>query len=226
MVALMYAESRLPGVSRLEFLARWRQHGAFALATPRFRSSVLRYAHRDPLVNVSRFPGANTDYDALGEIACADADTLTGLLESAEMIQSIRADGTATFARTRTVSAAVEERHLRDEYVASVAVSAFLASAGNTTKLSERVSDVHRELLSQCGPVAALARRVSVSPSIDPDARWGVFVDLGFDHVDDAAAAYSQWWPTIRDSLQADVRDHIVIVSVRCPLYDPASLRG
>lgn len=219
-VALMYAESRLPGVSRGDFVERWRQHGAFALSVPRFRSAVCRYVHRDPLLDLSRFPGANAGYDALGEIVCPDMRTLTELLASTELREEIRADGALTFARARTAEVIVEERYLRDDRMAPVSVSAFLSVRTSTRAALHRVTEVQHALSASSGPLAALARRIGVSPSVRSRTAWDIYLDLAFDDVDDAAVTYAAWLPAFRAAVGNILADELVLVSIRRPLLE------
>lgn len=115
MATLFYAESRRPGLSRVDFLARWRAHGAYALEFASFRTSLSRYVHYDPVHDVQAFPDASIAYDALGEIACPDLATLRALLPNGDLRGPIRADGARTFARTRTLVRRIRVSPAADE---------------------------------------------------------------------------------------------------------------
>lgn len=219
---LFYAESRLPGLSRQEFLARWRAHGGLALETAAFRSAVTRYVHHDPVHEPAAFPGASTSYDALGEIACADASSLRALLASAEVRGPIRDDGARTFARTRTLEAVVDERVLRGE-PAPVSISAFVASTLAPIDLADALADLQAFLTGR-GMLGELVRHLAVSPALADDARWGAFLQLGFTDGATALSAHREWLPSFADAAAPLVTYLHTVVSVRCPLYDPAAL--
>ncbi len=224
MIALMYAESRLPGVTRLDFAARWRRHGGVALSYPSFRAAVTRYVHRDPVGDLTMFPGADARYDALGEIVARDAATLTALLNSPDLVGPIRDDGAETFARTRTVNAIVEEHYVRDEYLAPVSVSSFLAARGDRSQFLTRARELQATLCESLPALDARVRRVGVSATIEPQARWATYLDLAFDSVKDAAAAYAVWQPAFAQALGRELAEQITLVTVRCGLYDPCAL--
>lgn len=224
MATLFYAESRLLTADRREFLARWRAHGGYALEFASFRSALTRYVHHDPVHDVRTFAGSAVEYDALGEIACRDLPTLRTLLSSPDLRGPIRDDGARTFARTRTLEAVVEERVLAGR-VSPVSVTAFVAGAAAPAVLADTLVEIQLTLSGR-GRLRHLVRRIAVSPAVDEGARWGVVLELGFDDLSSAARGYADWLPAFTAGAAALVADRRVIVSVRCPLYDPLALGG
>lgn len=222
MATLFYAESRLLNVDRREFLARWRAHGGYALGFASFRSALTRYVHHDPVHDAMTFPGSAVEYDALGEIACRDLSTLRTLLSSPDLRGPIRTDGARTFARTRTLEAVVEERVLAGR-PSPISVAAFAAGASAPAVLADALAEIQLTLTGR-GPLRHLVRRVAVSPAVDDRARWGVFLELGFDDLSTAGRGYADWLPMFTADAVELLTDVRVIVSVRCPLYDPAVL--
>jgi hypothetical protein len=64
---LIYLAQRRPGMSRQDFVARWRQHGALGMSRPRWKN-IARYVHCDILSAGADMPGISNDYDGVGLI--------------------------------------------------------------------------------------------------------------------------------------------------------------
>ncbi len=64
---LIYLARRNPRLSRGEFVARWRQHGALGMSLPRWRN-VARYVHCDVLDCPDSAVGLDAGYDGVGLI--------------------------------------------------------------------------------------------------------------------------------------------------------------
>lgn len=216
----MYAESRLPGRTRLEFTARWRSHGAFALAHESFRASVGRYVHHDPVAAPDDFPKANNEYDGLGEIAAEDPDTLARILGHPDMTGPIGDDGDATFAQTRTIHATVEEHYLRDNHRAPYSVSTFVSADGDPGRAVDLLRADHTRFLEELAPLANLARRVGVSGSVEMSPTWAAYIDLGFDTRAEAACAYAVWRPAFDNSMRRLAARTVTLVTARCAFYE------
>ena len=175
-----------------------------------------RYVHRDPLEDPWEFPGASTAYDGLGEITAADEAALGRILSSPDMLGPIRDDGTQTFARTRTLNTIVEERPLRTTPVCSasaVSISAFVAGDLEPLALTDRLTRRHELLLERLEPLDALTRCITVSPALDPAARWGAYLELLFDDRDAAAKAYQTYAPALVRASPDWVSKSIFLVS-------------
>lgn len=223
---MMYAESRLPGVSREAFLRRWRQHGAFAMTQPGFWSRVVRYVHRDPILDVAAFPGARADYDALGEIAYASLDDLRASLDSEDLRIRVRGDGTLTFARTRTLRAVVKEQVPRDDGPGRFDVAAFVAAPGEAAEaVHARVVGLHQSLLASSPVFSACTRRIVASPVVEAGRSDEVisFVELAYDTIDDAAAGYGPWRAALEQESAGRWRVD-ALIATRNVLYDSAAL--
>jgi EthD domain len=226
-IKMMYAESRLPGVSRLGFLRRWRQHGAFAMTQPGFWSTVVRYVHHDPLLDVTAFPGVRADYDALGEIGYASLADLHESMASDDLKVHVRGDGAHTFARSRTLRAVVEERVLREGGCGRFNVASFVSAADGASvgDVYAQVTDAQLALLAGSDEFSRCTRRIAVSPVVERtfSGDVAVFIELDYDTIEDAAAGYAIWRPACERSFDRRIRVD-TIVTTRCALYDGAAL--
>ena len=70
---LAYLARRNPGLSREQFIRRWRQHGALAMSLPRW-DSIGRYAQCDCLPVPPGLSRASQQYDGIGMVWFTDSD--------------------------------------------------------------------------------------------------------------------------------------------------------
>src|ERR1700728_4689988 len=61
---LIYLAKRNPGLSRDDFLKRWRQHGALGMSLPRWKN-ISRYVHCDVLHPTTDAAVLNDEYDGV-----------------------------------------------------------------------------------------------------------------------------------------------------------------
>jgi hypothetical protein len=65
---IVYAQARRPGISRIEFLSAWREHGGRAMVLPDYFGKVLRYVQADAFATAGSLAGEARNYDGVGEI--------------------------------------------------------------------------------------------------------------------------------------------------------------
>lgn len=135
MLKLIYLARRKPGFTFDEFVCRWRQHGAFAMASPIWRHAV-GYVQAEP-IRPAPIPGASEEFDA---VACymireamfsdrTDADAIAG--------EQIARDELETFsAPIPTVSLWVKEEHIKAGELGGITAYLFFENGGRAREVA------------------------------------------------------------------------------------------
>ncbi|MDB6085987.1 MAG: hypothetical protein JWN43_3868 [Gammaproteobacteria bacterium] len=223
---IVYATDRKPGVSREQFVRRWRSHGSFAMAMPGFFGSVRRYVHSDPLLDLSQFPDS-TDYDGVGELHYPSVEACMTSMQSAELRQSILADGDQVFDRRRMITVAVDEPVSMHGREGIIKMYAFVTAHTEVDRERFRQSWEARQcsLLAAPGPVRDLVRKAVHCRPVhigQPLSDLDVLTELSFDSLEDVRTAYSAWRIAIAadNAMAGEVKQLVAVVSRPRVLYD------
>jgi NAD(P)-dependent dehydrogenase (short-subunit alcohol dehydrogenase family) len=102
---LIYLAKRNPGLSRPQFLKRWRRHGMLGMSLPRWKN-ISRYVHCDVLHPTTDAAALNDEYDGVARVplkrfatAAEQANAAAWLLsEKASFVtgEELTVDGGAT----------------------------------------------------------------------------------------------------------------------------------
>jgi hypothetical protein len=94
----IYLARRHPALTPDAFRARWRRHGALAMARASWAESVLRYVQADPIPYTGGLAGASDGYDAIGTIVHRSVESRRRCMAAADERQMIVADEDEIFA--------------------------------------------------------------------------------------------------------------------------------
>jgi hypothetical protein len=94
----IYLARRSPAMSPDAFRARWRRHGAIAMARASWADSVLRYVQADPIPFTGGLAGASDGYDAIGTIVHRSVESRRRCMAAADERRAIVADEDEIFA--------------------------------------------------------------------------------------------------------------------------------
>jgi hypothetical protein len=94
----IYLARRNPALTPDGFRARWRRHGAIAMARASWVDSVLRYVQADPIPFTGGLAGASDGYDAVGTIVHRSVDSRRRCMAAADERRAIVADEDEIFA--------------------------------------------------------------------------------------------------------------------------------
>lgn len=94
----IYLARRNPALTVDAFRARWRRHGALAMARASWADSVIRYVQADPIPLTGGLAGASDDYDAIGTIVHRSVESRRRCMAAADERQMIVADEDEIFA--------------------------------------------------------------------------------------------------------------------------------
>jgi hypothetical protein len=217
----IYTPPRQEGISREEFVQRWRRHGALAMAQPDFWDPVVRYMQSDRLQDLSAFPGASEAFEGVGEIYYSDVDGRTRSKQSTALREIIHPDATEFFRRQDLVSIGVEEVFVLRGRYAPVKLFGFVSRPPETPRsifLGEW-ERIHTRVLAESRS-AHLVRRLVRGRALEGSEGVDATVECSFDSVDDAAAFYSDWSTCIRtDAQERGYYDRLVIFPAFVSLF-------
>jgi hypothetical protein len=130
---LIYLAKRNPGLSRPQFLKRWRQHGALGMSLPRWKN-ISRYVHCDVLHPTTDAALLNDEYDGVGLIWHRSAQARAAHLADATSRTTMERDEFETFSQPIVNSCllAREEVAQRRDLAASSLTKLFYFSMSGT----------------------------------------------------------------------------------------------
>lgn len=186
---LIYVQKRRPGMTALEFKARWRQHGCIALGTDEFMHAVRRYVHCDPIA------GAAIDFDGIGELWYETVESQAAMMRSAGYRRRVPPDEPHVFADPRGgLGVTGTERFLIDRGGGAVKVFVFHKRRGDLPRANfAGLFAAHGGRLAAEAVIAdALLRFVQVDALADRPSSFTGVDELWFADQDAARAALAR----------------------------------
>lgn len=221
MIKTIYAQTRREGLSREDFVHRWRRHGALAMTLPGFWDTVVRYIQSDRLGDVSGFASASADYVGVGELHYADVAGRLASKASSELTSVLHPDAAQIFDRAHSINIGVEEVFLFRGRYAPLKLYAFvrrnpaLAQRDFFTRWDELQGGILRDAAS-----GHLVRRVVSGHSLDDGADADATLEFSFDTVADAQAFHAEWLRRIATEGGGLIeRDRLVVVPAFVSLF-------
>ena len=222
MFKIIYAEARLPALSFVGFVRRWRLHAARAMEDSVFWDPMAVYLQNDAVLGID---GTDPYYDCVGELiyptlAAVEASLATPGLDE------ILADGDGCFARTGQIHMVVEEHAVRTGNPGAFKVFVFAAAPSGTSRAAFVASWTDRvgTLLGGTGDFARLAQTVTIGSATALDTRYDLVADATFATMVDARQGCADWFGAMRaDPL---IVDHVAIAARSYLMYDAQYTRG
>jgi hypothetical protein len=130
---LIYLAKRNPGLSRHDFLKRWRRHGALGMSLPRWKN-ISRYVHCDALHPTTDAAVLNDEYDGVGLIWHRSAQARAAHLADTTSRTTMERDELETFSQpiVNACLLAREEVVQRRDLTASSLTKLFYFSTSGT----------------------------------------------------------------------------------------------
>lgn len=232
MIKIIYAEKAKEGISREQFVRRWRKHGAYAMGYDDFWSPVSRYLHNNAVVDTSGFPYSQPDYDGVGELVFANGEDCSRSL-SAPSLRDIALDADQFFSRKDLISLVCETHQLYCQRFAEIKVFSFLHRApgvdpdGFFLQWESMLAELSPQFCAQNG-VRQLASSRPLKPTptrpVMAGSDFDVVVDLSFDTLEEARRGYDQWLTVIasggKNNPPIDMAGTVTIVTHSSLQYD------
>lgn len=196
---LIYLARRHPALTRTEFTARWRRHGALGMSLLRWKN-IARYTHCDALPAPRLTSALAADIDGIGIIWHRSAAARAAHIADTGSREAMEQDERETFDRPIVETCAVTRESLLLEPNAAQAplkITRFLTAHGEghrddiAKELQER-AEQKREHLRKAG-LETRGHILNRPLSPERSDRWGLNVDcieeLWFDGVETAVGA-------------------------------------
>jgi hypothetical protein len=221
MIKTIYAQTRLDGLSREEFVHRWRRHGALAMSLPGFWDPVVRYIQSDRLADVSAFPSASSTYVGIGEIHYRDVAGRRASKQSPELETTLFPDASQLFRRQDSINIGVEEVFLFRGRYAPIKIYAFVARAPATSQRSFFADweGLQERILAESSS-GHLVRRLVIGRGLEDDADRDGTVEISFDTIAEAQEFYGNWSERVGVEATGLIRrERLVIVPAFVSLF-------
>lgn len=227
---LIYLARRNPALSRRDFVARWRQHGALGMSLPRWRN-VARYVHCDVLDPPSPTPAIDASHDAIGIVwHRSPAARAAHLADTGSRLQ-MEQDERETFAQPIVETCVLTREHVLlappdPASAATFKLMRFLQVGADPSTLAQitasgDMASRHRALAAAGAPVRGHLVDLPLPP--ERGATWGlacaVIEELWFDDLASATAA-GRWFaaatrvPPIRAATMAILTNEVLLYSI------------
>lgn len=154
------------------------------MAQADFSRPVQRYAQNDALG--VRYPGIARGVDGIGQLWWANREGFVASMGSAALGEIIQPDGSRAFDRAKMRMATYREitvRQATGEYPMRV----FLLWKPSSNAIHDWAGWAERAVGADAFPVIIGGRNT------DPDAVFGLVIELGFENQRQAAAGYAHW---------------------------------
>lgn len=224
----LYLARRKPGMTREQFITRWRVHGRLAMSFMARQNweNVTAYIHFDPIPEAAGIAGASGDYDAIGWIRFKDVEARRRHSQFTEARAVLEPDEDEFFsARVNTTGMVAREVTLRDGPSDGITKFCFLKRKDGMSveEFSHHWQHNHAPLQLAAAPsMHRYAQNYPLPP--EKGSAWG----MGCDVVEES------WYPSLdalRDAHQAPamrgvdhdrerfVRECVVVIAKQAVLY-------
>jgi len=196
---LIYLARRNPALSRTDFVARWRRHGALGMSRPRWRN-IARYVHCDVLDPPAPTPAVDPGYDAIGMVWHRSPAARAAHLADTDSRLQMEQDELETFARPIVETCLLAREHMLlappAASATAVKLTRFLQATDDARSPGEAftpefVATRHRELAAAGASVRGHLLDLPLPP--ERGAAWGLrcaaIEEFWFDGLEAAEAA-------------------------------------
>ncbi len=197
---LIYLARRNPALSRRDFVARWRRHGALGMSLPRWRN-IARYVHCDALDPPAPTAAIDADYDAIGIVWHRSPAARTAHLADTGSRLQMEQDEHDTFARPIVEACVLTREQVLlappdRSSTATIKLTRFLQEYDHPFALGEipaagKIAAFHRTLAAGGATVRGHVLNFPLPP--ENGTSWGLacaaIEELWFDDIAAATAA-------------------------------------